>query len=112
MIETHSLVLGLQIGEVGLEVGGAASRRSVNGAEDELASAIRSHQNPQGLQPAVGVRLSGDLEGRGADAVPGGQRDPAVASAVRSVGTEEAVAGQYQESARCRWSEPGFVETH
>ena len=59
----QSLVLGLQVGEVGLRVRRAASVRPVRGAQDELPSAVRPHQHPQGLQPAVGVRLHGDLEG-------------------------------------------------
>ena len=93
MVDGDSLVLGLQVGEVGLQVGHAASRRAVDGAQDKLASVIGPHHHPQGLQPAVGDRLGGDLEGRGTDAVPGSQRDPAVAAAVRPVGSEESVAG-------------------
>ena len=48
----------------------------------------------------------------GTDAVPGSQRNPAIAAPVWSVGAEEAEAGQNQEATRGRGPEPRLVESH
>ena len=98
MIDVQSLVLRLQVGEVGLQIRRTASGRAIRGAQDELPASIRSRQHPQGLQPAVRSRLSDDPDGGGADTVLNSQRHSAVAAPVWSVDMDEAVAGQNQEA--------------